>query len=83
MIILSTNAVEQTKVVPDFRHGAKIHCDRETFPIFKIQHLFTHNISKNRHIKVVALGFNASLTAKVISWRSVTHICVLAFSRQY
>ena len=28
---------------------------------------------------VVALGFNATLTAKVISWRSVTHMCFLAF----
>ena len=27
--------------------------------------------------------FNATLTAKVISWRSVTHICFLAFSHQY
>ena len=32
---------------------------------------------------LVVLGFNASLTAKVISWRSVTHICFLAFSHQY
>ena len=29
------------------------------------------------------LGFNATLTAKVISWRSVTHMCFLAFSHQY
>ena len=28
-------------------------------------------------------GFNATLTAKVISWRSVTHMCFLAFSHQY
>ena len=27
--------------------------------------------------------FNATLTAKVISWRSVTHMCFLAFSHQY
>ena len=26
------------------------------------------------------LGFNATLTAKVISWRSVTHACFMAFS---
>ena len=31
----------------------------------------------------VVLGFNATLTAKVISWRSVTHMCFLAFSHQY
>ena len=32
---------------------------------------------------LVGLGFNATLTAKVISWRSVTHMCFLAFSHQY
>ena len=31
----------------------------------------------------VEMGFNSTLTAKVISWRSVTHICFLAFSHQY
>ena len=32
---------------------------------------------------LVVLGFNAHLTAKVISWRSETHMCFLAFSHQY
>ena len=32
---------------------------------------------------LVVLGFNATLTAKVISWQSVTHMCFLAFSHQY
>ena len=32
---------------------------------------------------LVVLGFNATLTAKVISWRSVTHMCFLPFSHQY
>ena len=32
---------------------------------------------------LVVLGFNATLTVKVISWRSVTHLCFLAFSHQY
>ena len=32
---------------------------------------------------LVILGFKATLTAKVISWRSVTHMCFLAFSHQY
>ena len=32
---------------------------------------------------LVVLGFNATLTAKVISWRSVKHMCFLAFSHQY
>ena len=31
----------------------------------------------------VVLGFNSTLTAKVISWRSVTHMCFLAFLHQY
>ena len=31
----------------------------------------------------VVLRFDATLTAKVISWRSVTHMCFLAFSHQY
>ena len=31
---------------------------------------------------LVVLGFNATLTTKVISWRSVTHVCFLAFSHQ-
>ena len=29
---------------------------------------------------LVVLGFNATLTANVISWWSVTHMCFLAFS---
>ena len=32
---------------------------------------------------LVVLRFNATLTAKVMSWRSVTHMCFLAFSHQY
>ena len=32
---------------------------------------------------LVVSGFNAILTAKVISWGSVTHMCFLAFSHQY
>ena len=32
---------------------------------------------------LVVLGFNATLTAKIMSWRSVTHMCFLAFSHQY
>ena len=32
---------------------------------------------------LVVLGFNATLTAKVISWQSVTHMCFLVFSHQY
>ena len=35
------------------------------------------------YLRLVVLGFNATLTAKVISWRSVTHMCFLAFSHQY
>ena len=32
---------------------------------------------------MVVLVLNATLTAKVISWRSVTHMCFLALSHQY
>ena len=32
---------------------------------------------------LVVLGLNTTLTAMVISWRSVTHMCFLAFSHQY
>ena len=32
---------------------------------------------------LVVLRLNATLTAKVISWRLVTHMCFLAFSHQY
>ena len=32
---------------------------------------------------LVVLKFNATLTATVMSWRSVTHMCLLAFSHQY
>ena len=32
---------------------------------------------------MVVLRFKATLTVKAISWRSVTHMCFLAFSHQY
>ena len=32
---------------------------------------------------MAVLGFNATLKARVISWRSVKHMCFLAFSHQY
>ena len=32
---------------------------------------------------LVVLGFNATLTAKIISWQSVTHMCFLAFLHQH
>ena len=32
---------------------------------------------------MVVLGFNVTWTAKVISWRSVMHMCFLAFSHEY
>ena len=31
---------------------------------------------------LAVLGFHATLTTKVISWRSVTHMCFLGFSHQ-
>ena len=40
------------KVVPDFRYGENFHCDREIFlSTLKLRHFFTHNISRNRHMK--------------------------------
>ena len=43
-----------------------------------------HCVVKHQSIwLLVVLGFNATLTAKVISWRSVMHMCFLAFSHQY
>ena len=32
---------------------------------------------------VSCIGFEATLTAKVISWRPVTHMCFLDFTHQY
>ena len=32
---------------------------------------------------IVVLGFNATLTAKVISWQSMMHKCFLALLYQY
>ena len=46
-IILSTNEVEQKKVVLDFRH----HSGNEINPPLKLRPFFTHNFSKNRHMK--------------------------------
>ena len=40
-------------------------------------------INDQRFQSLVVLGFNTTLTAKVISRRSVTHMCFLAFSHQY
>ena len=38
---------------------------------------------KKRTCWSVLFEFNAILTAKIILWRSVTHMCFLAFSNQY
>ena len=47
----------------------------------------SNELSFRKHLEraslLVVLGFNATLTSKVISWRSVTHMCFLAFSHQY
>ena len=48
----------------------------------------THDFPVEKNIRaeagmLVVLVFNATLTAKVISWRSVTHKRFLAFSHQY
>ena len=46
-------------------------------------HIITLTHYQMTNFRLVVLGFNATLTAKVISWRSVTHMCFLAFSHQY
>ena len=44
-------------------------------------HTHAHKHTHPPHtIWLVVLGFNATLIAKVKSWRSVTHMCFLAFS---
>ena len=37
------------------------------------------HLDRKRNDWLVVLRFNATLTAQVLSWRSVTHICFLAF----
>ena len=54
LIILSTNALEQKKVVPDFRHEKNDYFDREgkyTYFPPELTNFFTCNNSKNRHMK--------------------------------
>ena len=46
-------------------------------------YLTCRSLKKKKVGWLVVLGFNATLTAKVISWQSVTHMCFLAFSHQY
>ena len=49
---------------------------------FISNNVFTRLLYKGRFYLVdwlVLLGFNATLTAKVTSWRSVTHICFRAW----
>ena len=40
-------------------------------------------ISNKNDDLLVVLGFNATLTAKVVSWQLVMNMCFLAFSHQY
>ena len=46
-------------------------------------HLIGTHLLVPRSSWLVLLGFNATLTANVISWWSVMHMCFLAFSHQY
>ena len=39
---------KKVHVVPDFRHGENVHCDREIFLPLKLRHFFSHNISNQR-----------------------------------
>ena len=45
--------------------------------------MWFHIVSSGRGWFVGCIGFNANLTAKVISRWSMTHMCFLAFSLQY
>ena len=56
-------------------HAIKVH---KTSKFLEILDFFIFMIAW-----LVVLGFNATLTAKVMSWRPVTHMCFLAFSHQY
>ena len=67
------------KVVPDFRRGENIHCDREIPPLnFKLRHLFIHRISENRHMKYIpnksenaTLLFLVKMTEKRFLFQSI------------
>ena len=61
--------------------------DNDSVKAIAIPGIFSEN-NRAKNVELidgwlVVLGFNATLTAKVISWRSVTHECFLAFSHQY
>ena len=55
--------------------------DTRSYQIKSLAKIFDRGILIKKLL--VVLEFNATLTAKVISWRSVTHMCFLAFSHQY
>ena len=57
-----------------------IHAPKHTQQPIKMHIL---SVAKHRFGWLVVSDFNATLTAKVISWRSVTHMCFLAFSHQH
>ena len=52
LTILSTNADEQKKEFQIFGIDKKITVVGKYFPSLKLQHFFTDNISKNRHMKL-------------------------------
>ena len=65
-------------------HGSDTCTTRKLYSKhIKFKLLFTDCSNGDFHTLVVVLGFNATLTARVISWQSVTHMCFLAFSHQY
>ena len=67
--------------------GKRRNCSLQAicpFPTVFSKGLFPRGVKRCHCVGwLVVLGLNATLTAKVISWRSVTHICFLAFSHQY
>ena len=51
--------------------------------VLKVYENLFQKSTNGYELRLVVLGFNVTLTAKVKSWRSVTHMCFLACSYQY
>ena len=64
--------------------SGQLYFKRYLLPIFShLRIVICTYLNVDRVGWLVVLGFYATLTAKVISWRSVTHMCFLAFSQVF
>ena len=76
------NSRKSSKLVKNTEGKGEI-AHYEQFVLFPQRFQKTH---KNKGLFgkgwLVVLGFNTTLTAEVISWRSVTHMCLMSFSHQ-